>query len=154
LPVQAPRRKMARISPVGATRLRSGILLGPSTVENRRMSFDIQVARVYDPPKPGDGTRMLVDRLWPRGVPKGAVDQWCRLVAPSHELRKWYGHDPDLFAEFARRYRVELDDPERSAGVAKLREICEQGPLTLLTATTVVDVSHATVLAGLIPLWT
>ncbi|MFD1046842.1 DUF488 domain-containing protein [Kibdelosporangium lantanae] len=50
------------------------------------MSFDIQVARVYDPPKPGDGTRVLVDRLWPRGVPKGAFDQWCRAVAPSDEL--------------------------------------------------------------------
>lgn len=118
------------------------------------MSFDIQVARVYDPPEPGDGTRVLVDRLWPRGVPKGAFDQWCRAVAPSDELRKWYGHDPQLFAEFADRYRAELTDPERSAAVAKLRQMSEHGPLTLLTATRDVAISHATVLAEHVPRWT
>ncbi|GAB3894181.1 DUF488 family protein [Kibdelosporangium lantanae] len=118
------------------------------------MSFDIQVARVYDPPKPGDGTRVLVDRLWPRGVPKGAFDQWCRAVAPSDELRKWYGHDPQLYAEFAERYRAELAEPERAAAVAKLRQLCEHGPLTLLTATKDVAISHVTVLAEHVPRWT
>jgi uncharacterized protein YeaO (DUF488 family) len=123
-------------------------------VENQQMHHEIQVARVYDPPTPGGGTRVLVDRLWPRGVPKGAFDQWCRQVAPSDELRKWYGHDPDLFAEFARRYHAELAAPERTAAMAKLRRISADGPLTLLTATKAVAASHATVLADLIPRWT
>ena len=75
----------------------------------------VQVRRVYDPPEANDGQRVLVDRLWPRGVSKerAHLDDWCKDIAPSNELRKWYGHDLDRYAEFARRDRAELGDPER-----------------------------------------
>jgi uncharacterized protein YeaO (DUF488 family) len=71
----------------------------------------IRVKRVYEPPEPGDGTRFLVERLWPRGVRKDALelDAWLKDVAPSHELRRWFGHDPARWAEFRKRYASELD---------------------------------------------
>ncbi len=70
----------------------------------------IRTKRVYDPPSPDDGTRVLVDRIWPRGVSKekANVDEWAKEVAPSNELRKWFGHDPDKWKEFERRYFAEL----------------------------------------------
>jgi uncharacterized protein YeaO (DUF488 family) len=113
---------------------------------------DVQVRRVYDPPDPDDGQRVLVDRLWPRGLSKqrARLDDWCKEIAPSNELRKWYGHDPDRYAEFARRYRAELGDPERAAALAHLRELAGNGRLTLLTATKRSDISEAAVLAGLL----
>jgi uncharacterized protein YeaO (DUF488 family) len=112
----------------------------------------VQVRRVYDPPEPDDGQRVLVDRLWPRGLSKerADLDEWCKEIAPSTELRKWYGHDPDRYAEFARRYRAELGDPEHEAAVAHLRELADHGRLTLLTATKRSDISEAAVLADLL----
>jgi uncharacterized protein YeaO (DUF488 family) len=112
----------------------------------------VQVRRVYEEPRPDDGTRVLVDRLWPRGLTKAkaALDDWCKNVAPSDELRKWYGHDPDRFAEFSRRYRQELTDPERAAAVGHLRDLANSEPLTLLTATKEPDISEAAVLAGVL----
>lgn len=110
---------------------------------------DVRVRRVYEQPQPGDGARVLVDRVWPRGLAKdkAALDDWCKDVAPSTELRKWYGHDPGLFAEFARRYRAELADPVRAAAVDHLRDIATRQPVTLLTATRQQDISQAAVLA-------
>ncbi|MFI9383671.1 DUF488 domain-containing protein [Kutzneria sp. NPDC052558] len=107
----------------------------------------VRVARVYDEPGPDDGTRVLVDRLWPRGLRKelAQLDHWCRSVSPSTELRVWYGHDPDRFEEFAERYRAELADPEHQAAVDGLRAM--DGVVTLLTATAALDISHAVVLA-------
>lgn len=103
---------------------------------------------MYDDPHPDDGVRVLVDRVWPRGVRKSDVDaEWLRDVAPSSELRRWYDHDPAKFAEFRRRYRAELDSPERRAALEHLRELAAADPLTLLTATRDVDHSHAAVLA-------
>ncbi|MFC7878932.1 DUF488 domain-containing protein [Isoptericola sp. NPDC057391] len=75
----------------------------------------ITVKRVYDDPGPDDGARVLVDRLWPRGISKdhARLDRWCKEVAPSTDLRTWFHHDPDRFEEFERRYRAELaDNPE------------------------------------------
>jgi uncharacterized protein YeaO (DUF488 family) len=112
----------------------------------------VQVRRVYDPPDPDDGQRVLVDRLWPRGLSKERIrlDDWCKEIAPSTELRKWYGHDPDRYAEFARRYRAELGDSERAAALAHLRALAGRGRLTLLTATKRSDISEAAVLAELL----
>ena len=82
---------------------------------------DVRVRRVYDDPEPDDGTRVLVDRIWPRGLTKdkARLDQWSKQVAPSTQLRKWYSHDPERFEEFDRRYREELkacrDQPGRRA---------------------------------------
>jgi uncharacterized protein YeaO (DUF488 family) len=113
---------------------------------------NIRVRRVYDPPAPDDGTRVLVDRIWPRGMRKEAahLDDWAKDVAPSAGLRTWYGHDPAKFGEFRLRYAAELDDPGPKEALARLRALASQGPVTLLTATKELSLSQATVLAGLL----
>jgi uncharacterized protein YeaO (DUF488 family) len=110
------------------------------------------VRRIYDAPMPDDGTRVLVDRLWPRGVSKARaqLDEWCKQIAPSSELRTWYHHDPELFDEFTRRYADELRDPEPAVALAHLRDLAGQQTLTLLTATKDPDISEAAVLADLL----
>ncbi len=112
----------------------------------------VRVRRIYDPAEPDEGARVLVDRLWPRGVSKERADlrEWCKDVAPSTELRQWYGHDPERFAEFARRYRAELADPTRADAPAGLRALLRQEPVTLLTAAKRSDISEATVLQELL----
>ena len=113
---------------------------------------DVRVGRVYDEPEPDDGTRVLVDRIWPRGLAKdkARLDQWFKQVAPSTELRKWYSHDPERFEEFGRRYLEELKDAERAQALKRLRELARSGTLTLLTATKHAEISEAAVLADLI----
>jgi uncharacterized protein YeaO (DUF488 family) len=108
--------------------------------------------RVYEEPEPGDGSRVLVDRIWPRGLTKGkaALDEWCKNVGPSDELRKWYSHDPDRFEEFGRRYQLELQDPGRAEALAHLRGLARDSQLTLLTATRQPEISEAAVLAALL----
>ena len=112
----------------------------------------VRVVRVYDPPGVDDGWRVLVDRLWPRGLRKEDVhlNEWCKDVAPSTELRSWYRHRPDRFEEFARRYERELDDPERSDALSRLSELAGRQQVTLLTATKEVAISGAQVLATVI----
>ncbi|WP_033246309.1 DUF488 domain-containing protein [Nocardia carnea] len=112
----------------------------------------VQIRRIYDDPTPKDGTRVLVDRLWPRGVSKtrAHLDEWCKQIAPSTELRTWYGHDPQLFDAFARRYRDELTQPGRAEALSHLRELADHNDLTLLTATKNTGISEAAVLADLI----
>jgi len=112
----------------------------------------VQVRRAYDAPEQGDGTRVLVDRLWPRGLAKAKanIDEWCKEVAPSAELRKWYGHDPALFGEFTRRYHTELRQEVRSDSLAHLRDLAKGGTLTLLTATKQAEISEAEVLAEML----
>jgi uncharacterized protein YeaO (DUF488 family) len=119
---------------------------------SRMAGGGVRVRRVYEEPADGDGTRVLVDRLWPRGLSKAAarLDEWCKDVAPSPELRRWYGHAPERFAEFGRRYRAELEAPERVRALAHLRDLAGEGTLTLLTATRRPELSEAAVLAGLL----
>jgi uncharacterized protein YeaO (DUF488 family) len=114
-----------------------------------RTAAEVRVRRAYDPPRAADGHRVLVDRLWPRGLSKERAhfDEWLKSVAPSAELRKWYGHDPAKFGEFAERYRAELADPAHEEAVARLRTFAADGPLTLLTATKDLDHAHTLVLA-------
>lgn len=112
-------------------------------------SRDIQVRRIYDAPEISDGTRVLVDRVWPRGVSKdkAQLDEWLKDVAPSDELRKWYSHDPDEFTEFSSRYREELKDDDRAEAFDRLKEYARgTGTLTLLTASKRDDISQAAVL--------
>ena len=113
---------------------------------------DVRVRRVYDQPSPDDGQRLLVDRLWPRGLSKDAahVDEWIRAVAPSNDLRRWYGHDPARFGEFGRRYADELREPERAAALTHLDEAASRGTITLLTATKDAAHSQAAFLAELL----
>jgi uncharacterized protein YeaO (DUF488 family) len=112
----------------------------------------IQIRRIYDPPAASDGTRVLVDRLWPRGVSKerAHLDEWCKEIAPSTTLRQWYRHDPERFAEFVERYRNELVDPHHAPALSHLRELASSGTLTLLTATKEPDISEAQVLADVL----
>ena len=115
---------------------------------------DVGVRRVYDEAKDQDGVRILVDHKWPRGVrrAKAGLNEWCKDVSPSTELRKWYKHDPAKFEEFTRRYRVELEDPERAEALQHLRELAIGHRLTLLTATKNPDISQAAVLRDLLRL--
>lgn len=94
----------------------------------------IRVKRVYESPVPKDGTRILVERLWPRGLSRerAAVDLWLKEIAPSPELRKWFGHDPAKWQEFQRRYEAELREKENAVRV--LKEKRKEGTVTLVYA--------------------
>ena len=94
----------------------------------------IRLKRVYEPPSPDDGTRILVERLWPRGVNKqtAAIEHWAKEVAPSPELRKWYGHDVEKWDEFRRRYEAELD--QKTNLLDDLKKRVKEGPVTFVYA--------------------
>ena len=97
----------------------------------------VRTKRVYEPPSRGDGRRLLVERRWPRGLTKAraALAAWLRDVAPSPDLHVWYGHDPARWAEFARRYRRELEAPDRRRLVDAIAEDARHGTVTLVYAT-------------------
>ena len=111
---------------------------------------EVRARRVYEPAEQSDGRRVLVDRLWPRGLSKerARLDEWLKAVAPSDDLRRWYGHEPDKFPEFTRRYEAELEEPERAEALSRLREEARSGPVTLLTATKDLERSEAAVLVA------
>jgi uncharacterized protein YeaO (DUF488 family) len=112
----------------------------------------VAIKRAYEVPAPTDGTRVLVDRLWPRGLSKerARVDLWLKDVAPSMELRTWYGHDPAKFAAFRERYLHELEaEPERPA-LDQVRELARKGPVTLVFGARDVEHSEAAVLQDLL----
>lgn len=109
--------------------------------------------RIYDEAASEDGYRVLVDRIWPRGLSRerARIDEWVRGVAPSTQLRAWYGHDPARFGEFDRRYRAELATGEPAAALCHLKGLAgAKERLTLLTATKRSDISHAAVLIDLL----
>jgi uncharacterized protein YeaO (DUF488 family) len=114
------------------------------------MSVDVRVKRIYEPAEAGDGYRVLVDRLWPRGVSRerAHLDQWARELAPSDELRRWFGHEPARFNEFRSRYLTELKD--HAEEVAELRQRARSGPLTMLYAARDEQHNEAVVLAELV----
>lgn len=105
------------------------------------------LARIYDSTIP-TGVRVLVDRLWPRGINKkeADLDEWLKEIAPSTELRRWYDHQPARFDEFARRYRAELDHPPGSEAIVHLLELGDEDKVVLLTATRDLEHSGARVL--------
>jgi uncharacterized protein YeaO (DUF488 family) len=115
-------------------------------------AHEVRVRRIYDQAAADDGARILVDRVWPRGLRKdeAVLDEWIKDVAPSTELRKWYGHDPERFAEFEARYREELALGPAKTALERLRTLAGEATLTLLTATRDVEHSQAAVLAGLL----
>jgi uncharacterized protein YeaO (DUF488 family) len=111
------------------------------------MSYDFKVKRVYAPPAADDEKRILVDRIWPRGLTKteAALTLWLKDIAPSAALRKWFGHDPARWQEFQRRYRAELDANE--GPVERLRGLLQQGRATLLYGARDEEHNNALVLA-------
>jgi uncharacterized protein YeaO (DUF488 family) len=100
---------------------------------SERISADhVRLKRAYEPPASDDGARILVDRLWPRGIKKtdAAIDEWMKEIAPSTELRKWFGHDPERWQEFRRRYQSEIrQHPEE---LHQLRTLAQHGRITLV----------------------
>ncbi len=111
--------------------------------------LDLQIRRAYDPPSSDDGARILIDRLWPRGLRKdGArIDHWLKDLAPSPALRVWFGHEPERFAEFSNRYTAELDAlAGDSAALQTLGEALRAGRVTLLFAAHDPQINHARVL--------
>nr|WP_220789870.1 DUF488 domain-containing protein [Gluconacetobacter johannae] len=108
----------------------------------------MRVRRIYDPPDPDDGARVLVDRLWPRGVGKDRahLTLWLKEIAPSGELRKWFGHDPARWNDFQQRYRAELD--ANPSAVDRIVTLAGQGPVTLLYAAKDTQHNEAVVLAA------
>lgn len=112
----------------------------------------VRVRRVYEPPDADDGVRVLVDRLWPRGLSKeaAAVDEWPKALTPSNELRRWFHGPEGSYEEFRHRYETELAAPEPSGLLEELRRRARTSSLTLLTASRTPDESHASVLAELL----
>jgi uncharacterized protein YeaO (DUF488 family) len=101
-------------------------------MKKRILSDNVKLKRAYEPPAAGDGTRILIDRLWPRGVKKSdaAIDQWLKEIAPSTSLRKWFGHDPERWPEFRRRYADEIR--QNPQNLETLRALAQRGPVTLV----------------------
>ena len=110
----------------------------------------IKIKRVYDPPEPGDGKRILIDRLWPRGLKKEdlKMDEWLKEIAPSDKLRKWFSHDPRKYEEFKKRYAKELKD--RSETLARIKAEAKKGAVTILFSAKDTEHNNATVLRELL----
>jgi uncharacterized protein YeaO (DUF488 family) len=108
-----------------------------------------QIKRVYEPAEPSDGIRVLVDRLWPRGVTKSKarLDHWMKEIAPSPQLRLWFGHRPERFAEFKRRYRSEI---KGNPAVAELRSLGKGARVTLLYGARDPEMNQAAVLQAIL----
>ena len=116
----------------------------------KEIHMALKTKRVYDLPQKRDGRRILVDRLWPRGLTKekAQIDEWLREVAPSNELRKWFGHNTDKWKEFQHRYREELRAPEMSEQLRHLRGLLRKGSITLLFAAKDCEHNNARALAA------
>ena len=108
----------------------------------------VKIKRVYDRYQKSDGMRILVDRLWPRGVSKSAahLDQWLREVGPSNELRKWFGHKPERWRAFEARYRRELRAPKRKEVLKELKRLASKRTVTLLFGAREVEHNNAVVI--------
>jgi uncharacterized protein YeaO (DUF488 family) len=120
------------------------------TAKRAKPAGNIRIKRAYDAAGSDDGLRILIDRLWPRGLSKSTLglDSWVRHLSPSNALRKWYRHDPEKFAEFRRRYVAELK--QHGEELAELRAAVKRRTVTLLTATKELELGHATVLRELL----
>ncbi len=136
VPVSEPRSRMAKLtSPIKGRPPARSNGKGRSIAMNRKSAAGrVRIKRAYEPSAPEDGTRVLIDRLWPRGVKKAnaAIDEWMKAIAPSTQLRKWFGHAPERWPEFQRRYRSEIQ--QHPAEFKRLRELTQDGPITLVHA--------------------
>src|SRR5258708_188355 len=118
----------------------------------KKQTVSVALKRAYDEPAASDGTRVLVERLWPRGISKerAHIDLWLKEIAPSNDLRKWFNHEPEKFAEFRRRYEAELKSQDGQEALAKLREMAREGKVTVVFAAHDADHSNAAVLRDLL----
>jgi len=118
--------------------------------DHEAVALDLRLKRAYEPAEPGDGYRILVDRLWPRGVSRerARLDEWARDLAPSTELRKWFHHDPKLYLEFRKRYRKELRG--HIDQIDELRKRARHGPVTIVYGARDTEHNEAVVIAELV----
>jgi uncharacterized protein YeaO (DUF488 family) len=116
----------------------------------RELKPMLKIKRVYDPASPEDGKRILIDRLWPRGLKKEEVriDEWLKEIAPSDELRKWFSHDPSKYQEFKKRYTKELE--QKRELVEQIRNLAKKGTVTLLFSAKDTEHNNATALKELL----
>lgn len=123
------------------------------TVRSSAAGPGARARRIYQAPAPDDGRRVLVDRLWPRGVSREAarLDAWLKDIAPSHELRRWFHGPQGTREEFRRRYQAELSAPDAARALDGLRDLAAAEPVTLLTAATEPEHGHVAVLLALLP---
>jgi uncharacterized protein YeaO (DUF488 family) len=114
------------------------------------MAPDVRIKRIYDPPEPDDGYRVLIDHVWPRGISKdrARLDEWARELAPSDELRKWFDHVPERYAEFRRRYRDELAG--QAGRIEELRARATKAPVTITYAARDEQHNNAVVVSELV----
>jgi len=114
--------------------------------------MSIETKRAYEPAATGDGYRVLIDRLWPRGVRKESarIDRWAKELAPSTELREWFGHDPEKFREFQRRYHAELRSADAKATLSDIEQRARRGKVTLVYGAKDGEHSNAAVLQPMI----
>lgn len=112
----------------------------------------LRVKRVYEGKQADDGTRLLVDRLWPRGLSKGeaGIDEWLKDLAPSDELRRWFAHEPEKWPEFRKRYLEELSVPEKTEALKRIARMAAEGGVTLLYAAKDTERNNARVLADVV----
>lgn len=112
----------------------------------------IKIKRVYNQPEDADGIRVLVDRLWPRGLPKekAQVDEWLKGIAPSGELRKWFGHKTERWEEFRQRYGEELKSSDKQELIQRLRALAKKGTVTLLFGAKDAEHNNAKVLVNVL----
>ncbi len=112
----------------------------------------LKIKRAYNGKAPGDGRRIYVDRLWARGLSKAeaAIDEWLKELAPSDELRRWFGHEPAKFAEFRQRYVAELSAPEKTPLLKRIADTAEEGDVTLVYSARDTEHNNAVVLAEVI----
>jgi uncharacterized protein YeaO (DUF488 family) len=117
-----------------------------------KLTMHLAIKRVYEAAMPEDGKRVLIDRLWPRGISRARaqIDFWLKEVAPSDELRRWYGHDPEKFSEFRRRYEAELAGETGQQALEQIHALMKQGPVTLVFAARDQEHSNAAVLHDLL----
>jgi uncharacterized protein YeaO (DUF488 family) len=112
----------------------------------------LKIKRAYEAKTSGDGKRIYVDRLWPRGLSKddAGFDEWLKEVSPSDELRKWFGHEPDKFAEFKRKYAKELSAPDKQPVLRRIGNLADQGDITLIYSARDTEHNNAVVLAEVV----
>lgn len=116
------------------------------------MTTDVQIRRAYEPPQADEGYRVLVDRLWPRGIAKADLtyDQWCKDLAPSADLRRWFDHQVEKWPEFFKRYRAELHAPEQQARLQEVIKAAQGQRITLIYGAKDREHNQAVVLAAVI----
>jgi uncharacterized protein YeaO (DUF488 family) len=117
---------------------------------SKKIKLAIKIKRVYDPPEASDGARILIDRLWPRGIAKdrARIDEWLKEIAPSEQLRQWFGHQPERWEAFQKRYHEELTSTEKPELIQRIKSLAKKDTVTLLFTAKDAEHNNAVALAS------